>query len=186
MSGRPRDPELEKRLLAATWRLLVEQGYAELTLSRVATEAEAHRTDVYRRWSSKSELVSDTLAEHLPSFMARDTGSLSSDLAAFIDEVALIWSSAWIDGLIGWLADIRHDPGAEASRTMLENRRRPVLAMLDRAVRRGEIDEVVDPAVLGDLLEGPLMHRRLYRGLDLTPEFLDTVTQSVYRYLTTT
>lgn len=66
MQGRPRDTGLEKRLLSAAWSLLVEQGYDKLALSRVATQAEAHRTDVYRRWTTKARLVTDVVAEFLP------------------------------------------------------------------------------------------------------------------------
>ena len=185
MSGRPRDPELEKRLLAAAWKLLVEQGYEALTLSRVATEAKAHRSDVYRRWTSKSQLVSDTLAEHLPPIAASDTGVLRSDLAAFADDLAVAWSSPWVDGLVGWLADLRQDADAEqAFRAMSTQRSRTVREAIERAVQRGEIREVPDLTLVGDLLEGPLMYRRMFSGQDITPAFLEAVVHSTHRHLT--
>jgi len=185
MSGRPRDLELEKRLLAATWALLVERGYESLTMSEVASAAKAHRSDVYRRWSSKSQLVSDTLAEHLPPIMANDTGSLRSDLSAIVDDLALAWSSPWINGLVGWLADLRPDAEAEqASQAMLTRRSRPAREALNRAVERREISEIADLSTVANLLEGPLMHRRMFTGQDLTPDFLEAVVQAAHRYLT--
>jgi AcrR family transcriptional regulator len=74
VTGRPRDPELEQRLLAAAWQLVTSEGYDALTLTKVATEAKAHRTDVYRRWGSKALLVADAMAAHLPPVPAVDTG----------------------------------------------------------------------------------------------------------------
>ena len=54
MSGRPRDPGLEQRLLSAAWTLLTENGYDALNLTKVAAQAGAHRSDVYRRWPNKA------------------------------------------------------------------------------------------------------------------------------------
>src|SRR5690242_4609425 len=113
MPGRPRDPELEKRLLAAAWALLTTSGYDALTLTKVAAEAKAHRTDVYRRWSTKAQLVTDVLAVHLPPISQFDTGSLLGDIRAYLEDLAASWRAPWIDGLVGLLADLRHDPDAE-------------------------------------------------------------------------
>ncbi|SDM33329.1 TetR/AcrR family transcriptional regulator [Allokutzneria albata] len=187
MAGRPRDPDLERRLLAAAWSLLTSQGYDTLTLTQVATRAKAHRTDVYRRWSSKARLVTDALAEHLPPVSEVDTGSLRTDLRAFVDDLAASWSSPWIDGLVGLLADLRHDADADiAFRTMAERRGQPLVNAITRAVRRGEIRAAPDLFLAGDLLEGPLMHRRLFGRQPLTPDYLDAVAQSAHRMLTGT
>ena len=80
MPGRPRDPELDTRLLAAAWSLLTTEGYDALSLTKVAARAQAHRTDVYRRWGSKAQLVADVLAEHLPPVSPVDTGALAGDI----------------------------------------------------------------------------------------------------------
>lgn len=185
MPGRPRDPDLEKRLLFAAWSLLARTGYDALTLTRVAAEARAHRTDVYRRWSTKAQLVTDVLAEHLPPVSAFDTGTLRGDIRAYLEDLAASWSSSWIDGLVGLIADLRHDPDAElAFRVLAERRGAPMSAAVARAVERGEIDELLAPDLAGDLLEGPLMHRHLIGRQPLTPEYLDALAGVAYRLLT--
>lgn len=187
MGGRPRDPDLEKRLLSAAWSLLTSEGYDTLTLSQAAARAKAHRTDVYRRWPTKAQLVTAALAEFLPPISDTDTGTLYDDLRAALDDLAAAWSSAWADGMAGLLADLRRDPDAYvAFRTMSSRRSQPLLNAVSRAVQRGEIREVTDLALLGGLLEGPLMHRRLFRGGPFTPDDLDAVAQSAYRLLTGT
>ncbi|TDD56854.1 TetR/AcrR family transcriptional regulator [Kribbella antibiotica] len=185
MAGRPRNPELEQRLLQATWELLTERGYDALTLAEVAAAAGAHRTDVYRRWSSKAQLVVDSLSEHLPSIVALDTGSLLTDLRLILGAFAESWSSPWIDGVVALSADLQRDPEAElAFRKMAEGRGAALSQALDRAISRGEIAATTDRALIGDLIEGPLMHRRIAGRQSLPPEYLDTLAAVVHQVLT--
>lgn len=184
MTGRPRDRDLEERLLAAGWEILTEQGYDQLTLAKVARLAQAHRTDVYRRWSSKAQLVAQVLSVHLPPISDVDTGTLSGDVRTYVEDLAASWSSPWIDGLIGLVADLQRDMDAElAFRQLGERRGDTVRRALTRAVERGELAQLPDPGLVGDLLEGPLMHRRLIGRQPLTAEYLDTVTAAALRVL---
>jgi AcrR family transcriptional regulator len=183
--GRQRDPDLEQRLLAATWSLLTSRGYDALTLAHVAKEAKAHRTDVYRRWTSKTQLVTDALAEHLPPVSSHDTGTLRGDIKAVLQDLAVSWSSDWADGLVGLYADLRYDPDAElAFRRMSARRGAPIGEALGRALARGEIAALPEVGWAGDLLEGPLMHRRMIGREPLTPEYLDAVAFATLSLLT--
>ncbi|MFI7680235.1 TetR/AcrR family transcriptional regulator C-terminal ligand-binding domain-containing protein [Actinophytocola sp. NPDC049390] len=187
MSGRPRDPELEQRLLSAAWLLLTSEGYDAFTLARIATDANAHRSDVYRRWQTKAQAVTAALAKHLPPIPEVDTGSLYLDLRAIVDGLATAWSAPWMDGLVGLLADLRRDPEAEAAFQAMAGRRRGVVAaVIERAVHRGEIPEPVNPYLPGDLLEGPLMHRQMLTRRPITSEDLDLIAQSAHWLLTRT
>jgi AcrR family transcriptional regulator len=183
--GRPRDVDLGKRLLSAAWSLLQSKGYDALTLTTVAAHADAHRSDVYRRWSTKAQLVVDVLDEHLPPISEVDTGTLHSDLRAIIADFAASWSSPWVDGLVGLAADLQHDPDAElAFRAMAERRGAPLRRAISRAIERGEIGELPDPSLVGDVVEGPLMHRRMVGRQPLTPDYLDIIALAAHRMLT--
>jgi AcrR family transcriptional regulator len=174
-------------LLDATWELLTSDGYDALTLTNVAARARAHRTDVYRRWSSKAHLVVDALDANLPPITEIDTGALRSDLRAVVADFADSWSSPWIDGLMGLAADVQRDPDAElAFRQMAERRGAPAARCIARAIERGEISDTVDLSLLGDLIEGPLMHRRMVGRQLSTPEYLDAVADVAYQMLTVT
>ena len=184
MPGRPRDPQLDDRLLEAAWSLLTTEGYDALSLTKVASRAQAHRSDVYRRWASKAQLVADVLAEHLPPVSPVDTGALASDIRAYLDQLAASWSSSWIDGLVGFLGDLRDDPDAElAFRLLGEGRGHAMRSALLRAVERGELEELPDVSLAGDLLEGPLMHRRLIGRQPLTADYLDALAVTTHRLL---
>jgi len=82
--GRKRDPALDNRILDAAIDILAEDGFDAMTMDQVAAQAGSTKASVYRRWSSKVELVRDALirmsrhsvnTEDVP-----DTGSLREDL----------------------------------------------------------------------------------------------------------
>lgn len=94
-TGRPRDVAADGLILAVALELLAERGgYDRLTLDEVAARTGRAKTTLYRRWSTKEELVLAALrsagrppeAEQLP-----DSGSLRSDLLAVVD-------SPWLGG----------------------------------------------------------------------------------------
>lgn len=82
--GRPRDGRIDEAVLRATADLLLEVGYAGLSLSAIAERAGTTRPALYRRWPSLDHLVHEAafpeaLAAPLPS-----TGSATGDLRAMI------------------------------------------------------------------------------------------------------
>lgn len=59
--GRPRDPALDEAIILATRARLVQDGYSRMTLGDIAADAGVSRPTLYRRWSTKLELVADAL-----------------------------------------------------------------------------------------------------------------------------
>lgn len=177
--GRTRDTDLEHRLLRAAWDLVTSSGYDALTLSQVAARAGGHRSDIYRRWTTKAQLVADAVAANLPPVPEFDTGSLRGDIRAYLAALWESWSSDWIGGLIGLLADL-DDEAERTFAAMSRSRAQPLRDAIVRAVQRGELLEVPELAMLGDLLEGPLMHRRLIARQVMTLDELDALTDIVH------
>lgn len=56
-SGRPRDPDVDRRLLEATRSLLSQGGPAAVTVAAVAALAEVGRPTVYRRYATSQALI---------------------------------------------------------------------------------------------------------------------------------
>jgi hypothetical protein len=62
---RPRvEGDREQQILDATITVLAETGYDRLTMDAVATQARASKATLYRRWSSKPELVVEAICSH--------------------------------------------------------------------------------------------------------------------------
>ena len=59
--GRPRDPALDDAIIEATRRRLVLDGYSQMSMGDIASDAGVTRPTIYRRWPGKFELVVDAL-----------------------------------------------------------------------------------------------------------------------------
>ncbi len=86
--GRKRDHTRDAKILEAAIDILAEVGYDGMTMDMIATRAKAGKATVYRRWSSKVEVVRDALSwmnqsqlqlDELP-----DTGTLRGDLLSVL------------------------------------------------------------------------------------------------------
>jgi AcrR family transcriptional regulator len=59
--GRPRDAALDEAIILATRARLAQDGYSRMTIGDIATDAKVSRPTLYRRWSTKFDLVVDAL-----------------------------------------------------------------------------------------------------------------------------
>ncbi|MBH5337365.1 TetR/AcrR family transcriptional regulator [Streptomyces pactum] len=81
---RRRGPVLERAILSAALDQLSEVGWKGLTMEGVAAGAQTGKAAVYRRWSTKEDLVIDALRAGLPKPPdPPDHGSLRADLLSF-------------------------------------------------------------------------------------------------------
>jgi AcrR family transcriptional regulator len=160
--GRPRDTSLDTAIAEAVETVLLSSGYAAVTMERVAATAGTTRTALYRRFTGRIDLVTSAVVTRFGTDPTVDTGSLRGDLidlqrtqqAFFQDPVV----QASMAGLLG---DIRADPRLTElfHGRFMGPRRTSTAAMLQRAVDRGEIPPVADPALISDMLTGPLLLR---------------------------
>ncbi|MGI5225777.1 TetR/AcrR family transcriptional regulator [Actinoallomurus sp. CA-142502] len=143
-STRRRGADLERAIYAATLNELAEAGYADLALDRIAQRAKIGRSSLYRRWSSKQDLVAEAVTHALPPMEETpDTGSVREDLLICFERMHRL-----LDGLgrlaLQAVAAELHDSSDNALVTVirdrvLEPRLQLVLDVLLRGVGRGEI-----------------------------------------------
>ncbi|TDE11785.1 TetR/AcrR family transcriptional regulator [Jiangella asiatica] len=150
---RRRGEALEAAIYDAVWAELAEVGYAGLTIGAVADRARTSKAVLYRRWPGRAELVFAALVQHVPKAAdVPDTGDLRSDLVTFLRSIAANWATRSIDALWGLLAETARDPALAAlvrSELADQVREGPMTVMVERAVRRGEVDPaVVSPRML--------------------------------------
>jgi AcrR family transcriptional regulator len=164
---RRRGDVLNSAIFAATLDELTEVGYAKLTMERVAARAGASKASVYRRWPSRMELALDAARQLAPDPTSTpDTGSLRSDILAFLRSVASLLAGPAGEALRGVLGDAL----ADQSRT-LELRRysrgtghQVMEEIVRRAVARGEINSnAITPRRL-DVAQAMLREQFLFHG----------------------
>ena len=162
LKGRPRDNALDTAINDATESVLLSDGYAAVNIDRVAKLAGTTRAAIYRRAKTRGELVVGLLVTRFGSDPAPDSGELRRDLVLLQQLQRDFFSHPVIKaGLAGALSDFTTDDnlGEEFYEQFMAPRRRSVAAMLDRAADRGEIAPVAQPAIVSDLLTGPLVLR---------------------------
>lgn len=79
--GRPRDPEVDGRILTSAAGLILERGYESMTVDEVAARAKVGKATVYRRWARKEDLAVAAMEQlYTAEIPLPDTGSLHDDL----------------------------------------------------------------------------------------------------------
>jgi AcrR family transcriptional regulator len=172
-AGRPRDTAIDQALIRATLRTLEEDGYVRLSMMGVAKRAGVSVAALYRRWSSKEDLVVMAL-ESLRPEKEIDTGSLTGDLTAMLHQLAAALEGEpgkLLRGLIGEAVKSPEFAVLIAERLGGAQRQR-FAEVLDRAVLRGELPSI-DPEVAMNLIAGPAIHRFLIEGAPVTPAVVD-------------
>jgi AcrR family transcriptional regulator len=82
--GRPRDSRIDEAVLAATRDLLLELGWAGLSLTAVAERAGTTRPALYRRWPSLAHLVHEA-AFPADLTLPRPATSTAPDLRSLVE-----------------------------------------------------------------------------------------------------
>src|SRR5258708_23838956 len=162
LRGRPRDNALDTAITDATASVLLSDGYAAVNIDRVAKLADTTRAAIYRRAKTRGELVVGLLVSRFGSDPALNRGQLRGDLLLLQQLQREFFAHPVIKaGLAGVLSDFTTDDnlGTVFYERFMPPRRRSVVAMLARAVDRGEIAPVEHPDIVSDLLTGPLLLR---------------------------
>jgi AcrR family transcriptional regulator len=168
--GRPRSEASHQAIIRATLELLLESGYRALTMEGVRVRAGVGKATIYRRWSSKQELVRDAIVFMHDDLQAPDTGSLRGDYEGL---ASVVRSAASRDGVATFmprlLGESANDPELHAIfyDNLVEPRRAQMRAIFRRAIARGEIRDDVDIELMIDLFAGPVIYRLLITRGDL-------------------
>ncbi|HEY4008078.1 MAG TPA: TetR/AcrR family transcriptional regulator [Pseudonocardia sp.] len=160
---RRRGDALIVAIFEATLAELAEVGYAELTMERVASRARASKGSLYRRWSSRAELVVDALEHERPHHReVPDTGNIRQDLLSFLGSLMSMHDSPSGEATHGLMAEVIRHP-----ELMREVRLRfidPTIAQVLDRLRRGVVRGEVRPSALTYRIAslGPALLRQHY------------------------
>ena len=161
--GRPRDPRIDAAILAAAADLLVEIGYANLTMAAVAERAGTTKTALYRRWSSKAELVHEAAFPVAPTALTTPEGDIIGDVRAMVAAARDVFTTPVVAAALpGLIADMAAD--AELNARVMSRFVGLFGIVRDRlvnAVSRGEVRPDVDPDRLIEIIGGATLLRLL-------------------------
>lgn len=163
-AGRPRNPELDRAILAAAEQQLRGSGYARMSLESVAAAAGTTVPSVRRRFRGKADLAASVIGSlriaDLPASAGSPRARALAILRNFHDNLRRPDSLAVVGTL---LAEERHHPELlSAFRSRLAGPRRALLrdALAD-GIAAGELPRSADPEVLASMLIGSFYARYL-------------------------
>ena len=180
-----RQARTRERVLAATESILHADGYARLTMERVAAESGFAKTTLYRRWPTKASLCMDLYLEiagrEVP---VPNTGDLARDLKKVVDSVVRLQTRTVAGAaFLGLIAEAQINPGSRKAflAEFAERRRAVTREVLKRAVRRGELAQNTDIDLVIDVLGGAVTFRLMQGHAPLSKRFTEALVALVLR-----
>ncbi|WP_459722198.1 TetR/AcrR family transcriptional regulator [Actinophytocola sp. KF-1] len=154
-AGRPRDPAIDRAILAATLAVLREHGYRGFSLEAVATRAGTTKPSIARRWPRRQELIIAALVTVLVTPPVPDTGCTRCDLIAGVELLADALLHRVPAGVLApLLAECATDQALHGHLigTLVQPVRDAVAVTVTRAVGRGHLRPGLDVEHVVDLL----------------------------------
>lgn len=185
LRGRPRRASAGKAIVDATLGLLAERGFQEATMEAIASRAGVGRNTIYRRWSSKEELIVEALEELFADLDIRDGEDLYSLLLDWIRDFARTFGDPLYGRILPVvLGELQRNPAfAEVyAERLVRPRYEALVGVLQRAVERGELRRDANVEQIADLLAAPPFVRVLPVGLPpVTERYAEELLETIWR-----
>lgn len=172
--GRPRDPCRDRAILDAARTVVAHNGFTGASMEAIAQAAGVGKDTLYRRWSSKEQLV-----QHLMTVLADEgisTHSLDDDprfeLLVFLHDIVRLNTQsdfgAIVAGVVGESA--RNPELAKGFHTFWADRRRVAGEFVRHVVGAEPTADEIERLI--DQLVGPIYYRLLLSGDPISDEYL--------------
>jgi AcrR family transcriptional regulator len=182
--GRPRRASADAEILDAAIQLLAERGFQAATIEAIAERAGVGRNTIYRRWSSKEELIADALQELIVDIDLRDGEDVYALLLHWIRDFARVFGDPLYGRILpAVLGELQANP--EFARVYAERVVQPryeaLVGILRRAAERGALRRDADVEQIADLLAAPPFVRVLPVGLPpVTEHYAEELLETIW------
>ncbi|WP_436772790.1 TetR/AcrR family transcriptional regulator [Yinghuangia sp. YIM S09857] len=169
-------------MLRAVREELVEHGYADFRVERIAERAGVHKATLYRNWPTRTDLVRSATAEWQSTRLDMpDTGSWPGDVRAFCAAFAAFQRLDYTRALLRTIVfantdDVELRDELHATWRRLGGQLRELVL---RAKRRTEVAADCDPDLVIEMIAGPMVHRTVVTDRALDDEFAGSVAEFV-------
>ena len=157
--GRPRDPDVDARILRAAVEHFGEQGWVGFSIEGVARRAGVGKPSIYRRWDGREALLLAAMREHLDGAGDIEPSAVAEELAALTRQWLAVYLGTGGRAALRLSVDSTTFPEAQA---LWEEVRRSVVlqarAIVRRAIGRGDLPADTSVTLLLDTLLGGVMN----------------------------
>ncbi|GAB2587453.1 TetR family transcriptional regulator [Paractinoplanes abujensis] len=159
-TGRPRDPEVDRRIARAALDLFGDAGWAGFAMETVARRAGVGKASLYLRWNSKQALLTDALTSSLPHVSDVDTGTLHGDLVELATQILDVYAGPASRAALRLQLEAATIPGiAEHYAALREAQIQAARAIVRRGIGRGDLPATTSVTLLlNTVIGGAMMH----------------------------
>jgi len=143
--------------MTATRRLLVHDGYDQVSVEAIAKEAGVSRPTVYRRWPSKAHVVFEAAFDGPGDRTPEHAGDVEAEIREFIGATVEFWTEPVVRAAaLGILADRARDPELHIRTQQLldEQTRSAFTELARRGIEAGAFRPDLEIDTLYELLIG--------------------------------
>jgi AcrR family transcriptional regulator len=174
----PRSVRAHNDVLAATMALLDEGGLPAATVDAISARSGVSKATIYKHWPNRTAVAAEAFGRRMADAIPLpNTGNARDDLAEQVRRVSAFYAGHAGRVFAQLLAATVADPEAAPffRQFFLDDRRRAIGVLWDRALARGEVRPEVSVETAIDLLFGPLIFRLLSGHAPLTVAEADAV-----------
>ncbi|MNO78503.1 Fatty acid metabolism regulator protein [compost metagenome] len=185
--GRPRNLETQNAILAASYDLLLEQGFGSVTVEKIAERAGVSKATIYKWWPNKAAVVMDGfLSASTAKIPVPDTGSVSQDLIIHVTRLVQFMTSREGSVIKELVGEGQVNVGlAETYRSRyFQPRRIEASQIIERGIRRGELKDQLDLELCLDQIYGPIFYRLLILSDGLDESYVENLVKLCLEGLT--
>lgn len=184
--GRQRSKESEAAILTATVCLLKEKRLRDISIEEISRKAGVGKATIYKWWPSKAYVALDAVLRKMTGMVPiPDTGSAERDFKEQLRSFIAFYSSPTGRIFYQFLAEALEDPEFASlfRERVLIPRREAIGTILDRAVKRGEIDHSFDRELIFDMIYGPVIYRSMVGHAPLAQAVTDALITTLFQGL---
>jgi len=162
--GRPRDQAVDQAVMEAVLDGLEEVGLASLSMEAIAARAGVGKATIYRRWSSKEDLVIDVVAGLVGAIPVPLDGDIRTSLIEVLKRFRAFMSKMAAGAVFPWLVGevaAGTEVGRHYAEAVILPRQQALAGVIQAAVDRGELRADLDVKMAVQLLMGPALMQRL-------------------------
>lgn len=182
--GRPRDRNIDLRIVEATLSVVAERGIGGAAMDEIAQRSGVSKATIYQRWPSKEALCIDAVRRSEVAQDQPDSADPRADCIRLLQAVAGADAPERASSLFSRiLAETRANP--ELARVFQDRlivpRRAQCTHIVERAIGEHQLSPHTDVDVAVDMLIGPVFYRRLVRyAASPDPAFPANVVNAVW------
>ena len=162
--GRPRDQSVDGTVMEAVLDLVGEEGLASLSMEAIAVRAGVSKATIYRRWSSKEDLVIDAVASLVGSIQLPVDGDIRTTLIELLQRFRSFMSHMAAGAIFPWLVSevaAGTDVGRHYAEAVILPRRQALAGVIQAAIDRGELRADLDVNLAVQMVMGPTLMQKL-------------------------